>query len=151
MQISIIGLPRSGKTTIFNVVTRGKAEVAAYQDPEGKPNVGVAKVLDQRLHRLEVVYRPKRVVPAEITYVDIPAAPDGLGKTRGLAGKHLNHLQGADALLVVARAFDDPSVSHVDDTVDPFRDVETALLELAFADLETDDESAKSLLETESQ
>ena len=136
MQISIIGLPRSGKTTIFNAVTRGKAEVAAYQDPEGKPNVGVAKVPDQRLHRLGVVYRPKRVVPAEVTYVDIPAARDGLGEARGIAGEHLNHLQGADALLVVARAFDDPSVTHVDDTVDPFRDVETALLELAFADLE---------------
>ncbi|MGH2541455.1 MAG: redox-regulated ATPase YchF, partial [Ardenticatenaceae bacterium] len=136
MDIAIIGLPRSGKTTIFNAVTRGSAEVAAYGSPQGKPNIGVAKVPDERLDVLTGMYRPRRTVPAEVVYVDIPAAPEGLGKTRGISGEFLNHLQRADALLVVSRAFEDPSVTHIADTIDPFRDIETMMYELAFSDLE---------------
>ncbi len=136
MDIAIIGLPRSGKTTIFNAVTRGHAEVAAYGSPQGKPNIGVAKVQDARLDVLTGMYKPRKTVPAEVVYVDIPAAPEGLGKTRGISGEFLNHLQRADALLIVARAFDDPSVSHVSNSIDPLRDIETMLYELAFSDLE---------------
>ena len=137
MNVGIIGLSRSGKTTLFNAVTRGKAEVATYAGPQGKPNLGVAKVPDHRLDVLEGIYKPKRAVPAEVSYVDLPGAPEGSGATRAIASELLNHIQGADALLLVARAFEDPSVSHIDDTVDPFRDVESVLLELVLTDLET--------------
>ena len=100
MEIGIIGLPRGGKTTIFNAATRGKAEVVAYA---GKPNFGVAKVPDQRLDVLNGIFNPERKVSAEVTYVDIPVAPEGLGKTQGISGEYLNFLQRADALLIVAR------------------------------------------------
>ena len=133
MDITIIGLPSSGKTTIFNAVTRGAAEVASYAN---KPNLGVAKVPDQRLNVLEGIYHPRRIVHAEVTYVDLPAAPEGFGESRGISGEYLNYLQRADALLIVARAFEDPAVPHIADSVDPARDVETMLYELAFADLE---------------
>ena len=136
MEIGIVGLPRGGKTTVFNAVTRGEAQVGAYAGPQGKPNIGVAKVPDPRLDVLEGVFKPKRKVPAEVTYTDVPAAPEGLGTTRGISGEFLNHLQRTDSLLVVARAFEDPSVAAVGDTVDPFRDVGTMTHELAFADLE---------------
>ena len=135
MNIGIIGLPRSGKTTLFNAVTRGAAEVAAYQGAQGSPNMGVAKVPDGRLDRIAEVYEPKRVIPAEVSYVDIPGAPEGLGKAGDIAGEYLNHLQRTDILLVVARAFQDPSVVHVEDSIDASRDVETVLLELSFADI----------------
>jgi GTP-binding protein YchF len=133
MEIAIIGLPQSGKTTVFNAATRGAAQVAAYAN---KPNIGVAKVPDQRLDVLDGIFRPRRKVSAEVTYVDIPAAPEGLGKTQGISGEYLNLLQRADALLIVARAFEDPSVPHVADSIDAFRDIDTMLYELTFADLE---------------
>ena len=136
MQVGIVGLPRSGKTTVFNAVTKGRAQVAAYASPRDKPNVGVAKVPDDRLSRLADVFSPRRMVPAEISYVDIPAPPEGLGETRGIGGEYLSYLERTDVLLAVARAFDDSSVGHIDETIDPFRDVETMLLELSYADLE---------------
>ena len=135
MQITIIGLPYSGKTTIFNAATRGSAQVAQYSSTS-RPNIGVAKVPDSRLDTLTEIYGPTRTTPAEITYVDLPAAPEGLGKTRGVSGIYLNQLQTADALVIVARGFEDPSVPDGGDGVDPFRDIETMLYELTFADLE---------------
>ena len=135
MQITIIGLPYSGKTTIFNAATRGSAEVAQYSS-SSRPNIGVAKVPDARLETLTEIYRPSRTTPAEITYVDLPAAPEGLGRTRGISGEYLNHLQNADALAIVARSFEDPSVPDGGDGVDMFRDIETMLYELTFADLD---------------
>lgn len=137
MQIGIVGLPRSGKTTIFNAVTRGKVDVSPSAGPSGKPNVGVAKVPDGRLDRLAEVFKPRRVVPAEVIYQDIPAAPDGSSGAHGISGENLNNLQVTDALMAVVRAFDDPSVIHVNETVDPLRDVDSMLLELVFSDLGT--------------
>ena len=136
MNIGIVGLPQSGKTTLFNALTRGTADVAAYAGAQRKPNLGVAKVRDERLDVLERVFEPKRTVPDEVTYLDLPTAPEGLGATAGITGEFLNQLQGTDALLAVTRAFDDPSVPHPGDGVDPVRDAEAVLYELAFADLD---------------
>jgi GTP-binding protein YchF len=134
VEFAIVGLPGSGKTTIFNAVTGGTAQVGSY-GTQARPNVGVAKVPDPRLDVLTGIFGPKRTVPAEIAYVDVPAAGEARGSDQGVAGELLNHLQRADALLVVARAFDDPSVPSVEDTVDLFRDLETTFYELTFADL----------------
>lgn len=136
MDISVVGLPRSGKTTIFNAVTRGVANVAAYSGLGSSPNLGVAKVPDVRFEVLDGIFKPKREVRAEVSYVDFPGAPDGPGATTLIASDHLNHLQGTDAILLVARAFEDASVSNIEDSVDAFRDVETVLLELTLSDLE---------------
>ena len=132
MEIGIVGLPGSGKTTVFNAVTRGKAQVAGYSGPQGKPNVGVAKVPDERLDRLAKIYKPRRVVPTEISYVDIPAPPQGAGETQDLAGPYLNFLQRTDALMVVAGSFDSP----VDDGGGPLHDIDEMLMELVLADLQ---------------
>lgn len=135
MQLAIIGLPSSGKTTIFNAATRGSVEVASYSG-SSSPNFGVAKVPDSRLVPLTDIYRPSTTTSAEITYIDLPAAPAGLGRTRGISGEYLNHLQVADALVIVARAFEDPTVPDEGDGVDAFRDIDTMLYEMAFADME---------------
>ncbi len=129
MDVVIAGLPRSGKTTVFNAVTRGRADVAAYS---AKVNLGVAKVSDPRLDVLADVYRPKRVVPAEVRYADLPSPPEGLGRTRGVSGEYLNLMQSADVLLLVVRGFTDPAA---DDRVDPLGDAETMLLELVVSDV----------------
>jgi len=99
MEIAIIGMPKSGKTTIFNALTRGKAEVAAYS-PTLAPNTGVAKVPDSRLSMLEGIFQPKKIVPAEVNYTDIAGAFKGFGR-EGVGGEFLNYLTTADALLQV--------------------------------------------------
>ena len=103
---------------------------------QGRPNVGMAKVPDRRLEVLPNVFKPKRTVQAEITYVDLPPPPEGFGKTKGVSGQFLNQMQLSDALVIVVRAFEDPSVHHPLDTLDPVRDLETILYELAFSDME---------------
>ena len=135
MIIGIIGPPKSGKTTIFNAITRGHAETAAYAISGAELNAGIAKVPDPRLRALEQMYSSKRVVPAEVQYVDVPGALEGHGRNWGIAGGAMNALQGCDALVLVVRAFEDPAVPHPEETVDPYRDTTAIELELAFADL----------------
>ena len=146
MDVAIVGLPGSGKSTVFNAVTRGAAQVAGYGG-RAEPNVGVVKVPDARLHALESVYLPRRVVPAEVSYIDLPPPPDGFGRTRGISGEYLNRVQAADVLVIVARAFEDASVVHDDGSIDAFRDAETMLMELSFADLEMIDRRLDRLAE----
>jgi GTP-binding protein YchF len=133
MKVAIIGLPQSGKTTIFNALTRGKAEVAAYS-PTLVPNIGVAKVSDSRLPALEGIFQPKKTVPAEVSYTDIAGPIKGFGR-EGAGGELLNYLTGADALLQVIRAFEDDKVPHPEGSVDPKRDIAALDLELAISDL----------------
>lgn len=132
MEIGIIGLPWAGKTTVFNAVTSGNLAVTGYSD---KPNIGVAKVPDKRIEKLADMYKPKKVISAQVTYVDVPPPPEGFGKTRGIGGEYLNALQSNDALMVVTRAFENPSVAHVDETIDPTRDAENMIMEMIFSDI----------------
>ena len=133
MKVAIIGIPESGKTTIFNALTRGKAEVAAYS-PTLAPNTGVAKVPDSRLSVLEGIFQPKKTVPAEVSYTDIAGSLKGFGK-EGPGGEFLNYLTTADALLQVVRAFEDDKVPHPEGSIDPKRDIASLDLELAISDL----------------
>jgi len=134
MQLGIIGLARSGKTTVFNAVTRGAAQVGAYSS-NTQPNVGVVNVPDDRVDRLAAIYHPKKSTYATIQYVDFPAAGESFGKGEGPAGKFINELARMEALIHVVRAFEDETVPHPDVTIDPDRDIVTMDLELAFADL----------------
>lgn len=134
MRLGIIGLPRSGKTTFFNAVTRGHAETGRF-GRQDQPNVGVVQVPDERVDRLAAMYRPKKKTYATIEYVDFPAAAEAFGKGQGIGGRFLNELARMDALIHVVRAFRDETVPHPEGTVDPDRDIATMELELAFADL----------------
>ena len=133
MKVAIIGIPESGKTTIFNALTRGKAEVAAYS-PTLAPNIGVAKVSDARLSVLEDIFQPKKTVPAEVSYIDVAGSLKGFGK-EGAGGELLNYLTTADALLQVVRAFDDDKVPHPEGSIEPKRDIASLDLELSISDL----------------
>ncbi|MDA1188968.1 MAG: redox-regulated ATPase YchF [Chloroflexi bacterium] len=134
MQVGILGFPQSGKTTIFNAATRGTAAVSAYSS-QNKPNIGVAKMRDPRLDTLTQMHKAPKVVPAEVVYVDMPGAPDEFGKSAGIVGELLSHLQRSDALMIVARGFEDPSVVNERNRIDAVRDIDEMLSELAFADL----------------
>ena len=133
MKVAIIGIAKSGKTTIFNALTRGKAEVAAYS-PTLAPNTGVAKVPDSRLSVLEGIFQPKKTVPAEVSYTDIAGSLKGFG-TEGVGGEFLSYLTTADALLQVVRAFEDDKVPHPEGSIEPKRDIASLDLELAISDL----------------
>jgi GTP-binding protein YchF len=136
MQIAIVGLAGSGKTTVFNTLTRGHAQTGGFGALT--LNVGVVKVPDARLDRLAEIFKPKQVVHADVTYVDLPAPPassEGHVGTEELPAEHLARLRESDALLHVVRAFEDPSNPHPDGAVDPARDLEHLDLEFILADL----------------
>jgi GTP-binding protein YchF len=136
MQIAIVGLAGSGKTTVFNTLTRGHAETGGYGGVT--LNVGVVKVPDARLETLSGIFKPKKIVQADVTYVDLPAVPassEGHVGTEELPADHLARLRDSDALLHVVRAFEDPAFPHPDGSVDSDRDLERLDLEFVLADL----------------
>ncbi len=136
MQIAIVGLAGSGKTTVFNTLTRGHAETGGFGGVT--LNVGVVKVPDDRLTRLAEIFKPKKIVQADVTYADLPAPPastEGHVGTEELPADHLGRLRDSDALLHVVRAFEDASNPHPDGSVDPARDIERLDLEFILADL----------------
>jgi GTP-binding protein YchF len=135
MKMAIIGLGNSGKTTVFNALTRGTAETAAYSSGQLEPNLATVKVPDQRLNVLAQMFTPRKITPADVQYVDVGGMSSGASEGGGLPPALLNYISGADALLHVVRAFADESVPHPDGTVDPKRDIEAVDLELAFSDL----------------
>lgn len=135
MDISIMGLPKSGKTTIFNALTKGHAVTSSYITGGFEPNIGVVKVSDPRLERLENLFHPRRTVPAEVRYVDVAGSPKGLGKSEGISGPYLNYLGQADAIIHVVRAFQNPEVPHPEGSVDPDRDIAAINMEMLFADM----------------
>ena len=130
INIAVIGLAKSGKTTIFNALTRGKADTRSLA-----PHIGVAKVPEPRLGVLADMLHPKRVVPTEISYIDIGASVKGLAGDRAIGSQILSQLGNADALINVARAFSDESIPHIEGSIDVERDIATANLELALYDL----------------
>ena len=134
MEIGIVGLPKCGKSTVFNALSKGSADASPLA-AASKPSVGMAKVPDPRLTSLVKMFRPQRTVPAEVKYIDFPRASEAQNRAQVVSGELLNLLEGTDALLQVVRAFQDPSVPHMEGGVDPHRDVATMDLELTLADL----------------
>ena len=135
VDIGIIGLPKSGKTTIFNSLTRGKADTGGYAPKSLAPHVGIAKVPEPRLQTLADILQPKRVVSAEVRYIDIGASVKDLVKDETISGQLLNQLSQVDALINIARTFVDERIPHIEGSLDAARDITTMDLELIFSDL----------------
>jgi GTP-binding protein YchF len=136
MQIAIVGLAGCGKTTVFNTLTRGHAETGGYGGLQ--LNVGVVKVPDERLDKLAAVFKPKKIVHADVTYIDLPAPPASTEfhvGTEELPAEHLARLRDADAMIHVVRAWDDAAHPHPAGSVDAARDLENLDLEFIMADL----------------
>lgn len=132
LTLGIIGFAKSGKTTVFNTLTRGHAETSAYSTA-ASPNVGTVKVPDTRLDTLTDMFHPKKTTPATVEYVDVAGMNKGAAKEGALPG--LQYIQKVEALVHVVRAFEDENLLHPEGSVDPIRDIETMTLELNFSDL----------------
>ena len=135
IDIGIIGLAKSGKTTIFNALAKGKADTGSYTAESLTPHVGVAKVPEPRLKTLTEMLQPKRVVPAEVRYIDVGASVKSLAKDKGIGGELLNQLSNAEALINVVRTFTDESIPPAEGSLDAARDIATMNLEVVFSDL----------------
>jgi len=130
VDIGIMGLAKSGRTSVFSALTKGKT------DAEGvTSHIRIARVPEPRLKMLADTLHPKRVVPAEVTYHDVSALTKGLVKEKGISGQFLAQLSNVDALISVVRAFTDERIPHIEGSVDVERDIATIDLELAFSDL----------------
>ncbi len=127
LRAALIGLPSSGKTTLFQLMT------SIHEAPRGKGdvNIGISKVPDQRLDKLTAMYNPKKRVPATVEFTDIVAAARGGAQALVDVAGYKN----ADALVHVVRAFRDPAVAHPSGSIDPARDAQTMEDELILADL----------------
>jgi GTP-binding protein YchF len=135
INIGIIGLPLSGKTTVFNALTGGKADTAAHATDGLAPHIGVVKVPEPRLWVLNDMFHPAKVVPVEAKYLDISASIKGLAQDKGFGGRLLNQLSAVDTIFGVIRAFKEESIPHPEVILDVGRDISTLNLELIFSDL----------------
>ena len=137
LQCGIVGLPNVGKSTLFNCLSNAKAQAANFPFCTIEPNVGVITVPDERLNKLAELINPQRIVPTTVEIVDIAGLVKGASKGEGLGNKFLANIRETDAIVHVVRCFEDSNITHVDDNIDPLRDIETINLELIFSDLES--------------
>ena len=136
LEVGIVGLPNVGKSTLFNAITKAGAEAANYPFCTIEPNVGVVAVPDERLEVLTKMYNSKKTTPASVRFVDIAGLVKGASKGEGLGNKFLEHIRQVDAVAHVVRCFEDENITHVDNTINPLRDIETIQTELCLADLD---------------
>lgn len=136
MKLGVVGLPNVGKSTLFNAITEAGAMCANYPFCTIEPNVGVVAVKDKRLDELAKLYNSKKTVYTTLEFVDIAGLVKGASRGEGLGNKFLSHIREVDAIVHVVRCFEDTNITHVDDTLDPLRDIETINLELIYADIE---------------
>jgi ribosome-binding ATPase len=133
MRLGIIGLPQSGKTTIFNALTRGNRPTTT-SGGRFDVHTAVVDVPDQRVDRLSALYNPKKTTYAKVTYADIAGIDGSAGKS-GLSGALLNQLSQMDGYLQVVRCFEDESVPHPSGSIDPARDIAAMDGELLINDM----------------
>ena len=133
-RFGLVGLPNSGKSSLYNALAGGGALAAPYAFATTDPNVGVAKVPDKRLDLLSIMSKTKKIVPASVQFVDIGGLVEGASTGEGLGNQFLAHIREVDTVVYLLRAFVDEDVPGPSDPLECLRILE---IELALADLET--------------
>ena len=141
LTIGIIGLPQSGKTTLFNALTKAGAPISGYATSTVQANIAVVQVPDPRLQPLADIFKPKKVTPTTVEFVDVAgmgqASQSHKEKHEGLSAEFLGHIRNADTLAIVLRTFANSNVPHIHGDIDPNRDLDSLYAELAMTDLAT--------------
>ena len=137
LKCGIVGLPNVGKSTLFNCLSKAKAQSANFPFCTIEPNIGIISVPDERLEALSKIVNPQSVIPTTVEIVDIAGLVKGASKGEGLGNKFLANIRETNAIIHVLRCFEDDNIVHVDGSVNPVRDKETIEMELQLKDLET--------------
>lgn len=136
MEIGIIGLPNSGKSTLFKALTGNDIVINLFPFSTVNPNFGVVHVPDERLELLSKFIKPEKIIPTSIKFIDLAGLVKNAHKGEGLGNKFLSETRRADGLLEVVRCFEEKNVPHVEGSIDPIRDIEIIHLEIALSDFE---------------
>lgn len=137
LSIGIVGLPNVGKSTLFNALTNNNILAANYPFATIEPNTGIVPVPDERLNVLAKMYHAEKITPATVTFVDIAGLVAGASKGEGLGNKFLANIRQCDAIVHIVRAFESDDIVHVENIINPKRDIDTINTELILADLQT--------------
>ena len=135
LKCGIVGLPLSGKSTVFNVITRAGAEVKPYASGKTEPNRALVNVPDKRFDKLVEIFKPRSEKPADVEFVDLAGLSRDAGKGAGLGNSFLSFVSESEALLHVVRVFANSSVPHPENSIDPLRDWHIVEAELIYRDL----------------
>ena len=137
LSIGIVGLPNVGKSTLFKAITKNEVNIANYPFCTIDPNVGVVAVPDERLDKLAAMSKSEKKVPAVVEFYDIAGLVRGANKGEGLGNQFLSHIRETQAIVQVLRCFSSSDIIHVENSVDPIRDMDIINTELALKDLDT--------------
>lgn len=136
MKLGIIGLPLTGKTTLFNLLTNSDIEVAEFSQGKIEANQGMAMVPDERIHFLSDLNDARKLSFATIEVIDVPGLEEGSSVGKGVGNQFLNNIRKTDTLVHVIRTFENESVIHPNGEINPMADIDTINMELLFADLQ---------------
>ncbi|MBU4348612.1 YchF family ATPase [Patescibacteria group bacterium] len=145
LSLGIIGLPNVGKSTLFGAVTKNSVNIANYPFCTIDPNIGIVSVPDERLDKLDEMSKSAKKIPAIVEFYDIAGLVRGANKGEGLGNKFLSHIRETNAVVEVLRCFESSEIVHVENSIDPIRDMEIINAELSFKDLDTVEKVMKTL------
>ncbi|HOK17167.1 MAG TPA: redox-regulated ATPase YchF [Candidatus Paceibacterota bacterium] len=137
LSIGIVGLPNVGKSTLFKILTKQEVNIQNYPFTTINPNVAVVPVKDERLDAVAKISKPEKILPAVVEFYDIAGLVKNAYKGEGLGNQFLAQIRETNAIIEVVRCFEEPTVAHLEGTIDPLRDIDIINTELIFKDLET--------------